>query len=850
MGEFLARFAGVRSSLRRAPGALRRVNRSTIAGLTLILLIGVLLGAVLHVESERRRVLALAAFRTQSDRETRTALRPIEQLFEHVYEDLRTLAALPSVRAVDRQGVSLVGDSRETFQQIYNNLADAVAISEVYVIPGDFDPERIDPVTGRPEEPIVMFDQLIVDAAMRVDEDERDSLAEGAFEEIEIHEYREFAQQAKWMRQQYPRRESIEGLDVPMIGSRSLITCDNTYFMRSGRDADRMGILLSVPFYGPDGAFKGLVSAIILDRAISEALPDRGAVLHNRAYRYVLESDTTQVKASREHFEAGRPDPSLLFSANYDLDVPESRGTWAVWVGRPNSDFTSSAQARAARTFELAGLAILSTLTLLASAMWLQFRRQKQAVEVHARDLEVKVAERTEEISRLALTDFLTDLPNRAKMRMHLARLSARVARKPYAVLCVDLDRLKTINDALGHAAGDAYLRNAAARMQRTIGSRGTVARWGGDEFVITVEGRDLADRAERIAGEVLNDLVEEMMVEGHKVVPGCSIGVAVAPLDGESSEDLLNRADRALYRAKAEGRGRVVRYDPALDETHKHRRELEDDLRIALERRQFVVHYQPVVDARTGGLVGFEALARWWHPRRGLILPSEFIPVAEDSGLIVDIGEIVLEEACRAASTWRAPLRVAVNLSPVQVAQDSLPTRIASVLQSTGLDAERLELELTENVLLAATAESLDRIRRIRQFGVGFALDDFGTGYASLGYLQNFSFDRIKIDRSFIADLGTRPTCVAIVRAVTQLAGSLGMRTTAEGVETLQQAEFLARNGVSELQGYLLGRPEAAPAAFERAHSRRRGPGARGSAPAHPATEHLSGAVGRPGGH
>jgi hypothetical protein len=248
-----------------------------LGGFAVLLLVAGLLATIIHFETDRRRSIALASYLRNADEEARAQARPVEQLFEHVYEDLRTLAALPSVRAVDRHGRSLVGDSRETFQQIYNNLADAVAVSEVYVIPGDFDPERVDPVTGRPEEPIVMFDELIVDAAARVDEAERDSLVEGAEEEIEIHEYREFAAQARWMQERFPRRESIDGLNVPMIGSKSLITCDNTYFIRSGLDADRMGILLSVPFYGPDGAFNGLVAAIVLDRALAAALPGDNA---------------------------------------------------------------------------------------------------------------------------------------------------------------------------------------------------------------------------------------------------------------------------------------------------------------------------------------------------------------------------------------------------------------------------------------------------------------------------------------------------------------------------------------------------------------------------------------------
>lgn len=787
----------------------------------MLALVTALLATVVHFETERRRAVAESNFVRSAEEEARAQLRPIEQLFEHVYEDLRTLAALPSVRSVDRYGASLVGDSRETFQQIYNNLADAVAVSEVYVIPGDFDPERIDPVTGEPEEPIIMFDELIVDAASRVAEDERASLVEGAEEEIEIYEYREFATQTRWMRANYPRRDSIEGLDVPMIGSPSLITCDNTYFIHTGDDADRMGILLSVPFYAPDGSFKGLVSAIVLDRALAAALPESNAVLYNAAYGYALETDMTELESSRASFAAGQVDPELLFSATYELGVPDPKGGWSVWTGRPNSAFDDSPEAQAARTFEITGMSILAVLTVLAGAIWGQFRRQRRAAERHAHELEVKVAARTDEIARLALTDPLTDLPNRAMMRMHLAQLAENAgADDAYAVMCIDLDRLKLINDTLGHHAGDVYLVTAAARMRAAVGDRGLVARWGGDEFVIAVSGHDLSSGAEVIAGEVLDALTVEMVVEGHVWIPGGSIGIAVAPHDGTDSDILLNRADRALYRAKADGRGRVLRYDQTLDELDSQRRQLERELREGIDRRQFVVHYQPMVDARSGVLVGFEALVRWLHPARGLTLPADFIPLAEETGMIVELGDFVLDEACRAAASWPEPVRVSVNLSAVQVAQSNLPARVAALLASSGLRADRLELELTESVLLEASQETLERIGRIRRLGVRVALDDFGTGYCSLGYLQVFSFDRIKIDRSFVADVATRPTCSAIIRAVTQLASTLGMQTTAEGVETPQQVELLAHTGVTDLQGHLLGRPESLFAATERARA------------------------------
>lgn len=796
-----------------------KVDRRLLGGFAVIMSVALLLAGHVLIETSRRLDIARGTFLENSDEEAQTKLKRIEQLFEHVYEDLRTLASLPSVRAIDRHGVSLVGDSRETFQQIYNNLANAVAISEVYVIPGDFDPERIDPVTGKPEEPIVMFDELIVDAAQRVDERLRDKLVADAHAEIEIHEYREFANQVRYMRERYPRRESISGMNVPMIGSKSLITCDNTFYIHTGKDADRMGMLLSVPFYGPDGAFRGVVAAIVLDRALAAALPEANAVLHHAAHAYSLETNMTETATSRPHFAAGLPDPALFFSANYEVGSKDPRGPWKVWVGRPNADFSESAEAKAARSFRSTSLTVIALLTLSVGAFWGRFRGEKIAAQRQARELEDKVASRTKEIAQLALTDTLTGLPNRAMMTDHLDQLGKRLPElSSYAVICVDLDGFKVINDTFGHQAGDAYLATLAARMREVVNVRGTAARWGGDEFIITLEGSAATMRAEEIAREVLDALAVPLMIGGQTFIPSASSGIAEAPRDGTAPDELLSRADLALYAAKVDKRGSALRFEPSMEQKAGERRLLETDLRQGIDKRQFVVNFQPIVDARSGGLAGFEALLRWQHPTRGLVLPDAFIPVAEDSGLIIDIGHFVLEEACRAATRWPDRLKIAVNLSPVQVRELTLPLHVASILGVTGLRPDRLELELTENVLLDASPETLARITTMRRLGVRFALDDFGTGYCSLAYLQTLSFDRIKIDRSFIANLSSRPACLAVIRAVTQLAADLGMQTTAEGVETQEQATILVQHGVTDMQGYLFGEAESDAAANARA--------------------------------
>lgn len=797
------------------------MDRRLLGGSALIFCIALFLAGGVLIETSRRLEIALGTFVKNADEEAQTKLKRIDQLFEHVYEDLRTLASLPSVRGIDRHGAALVGDSRETFQQIYNNLANAVAVSEVYLIPADFDPERIDPVTGKPEEPIVMFDELIVDAAKKVEVHLRDTLVNDAYEEIEIHEYHEFARQAKWMRKHYPLRNTIEGMKVPMIGSQSLITCDNTYYIHSGKDADRMGILLSVPFYGPDGVFKGLVAAIILNRALAAALPNANATLFNLAYEYSLETNMTKVEASRPHFKAGRPDPDLYFSKIYDIGVKDPKGAWRVWFGRPNADFTTSVEAVAARSFKSNSLTVIATIGLTIGAFWGYLSNGRITAERQARELEEKVASRTREIAQLALTDPLTGLPNRAMMSVHLNGLENRLADiSSYAVICIDLDQFKSVNDNFGHQGGDYYLRTLAGRMRETVNERGTVARWGGDEFIISLEGLQATLQADRIAREVLDALALPLMIGGQILIPSASIGIAEAPSDGTVADVLLSRADIALYAAKANRRGCALRFEPSMESIAGERRMLEVDLGKAIGERQFVLHYQPIIEAGSGRLSGFEALVRWNHPTRGLLEPETFVSIAEDTGLIVDIGRFVLEEACKAATRWPAQLNIAVNISPIQVQESTLSLYIASILGTTGLRPDRLELELTENILVEASTETLAHIEAIRSYGVRFALDDFGRGNCSLAYLQTFSFDRIKIDRSFISNLSSRPACQAIIQAVAQLAANLGMQTTAEGVETEDQAAILYAIGVTNMQGYLFGRPEPEATATARASS------------------------------
>jgi diguanylate cyclase (GGDEF)-like protein len=418
-----------------------------------------------------------------------------------------------------------------------------------------------------------------------------------------------------------------------------------------------------------------------------------------------------------------------------------------------------------------------------------------------------------ERILHMAHHDGLTNLPNRTLLRQRLENALARArAGEGVAVLCLDLDRFKDANDALGHSIGDAVLKAVAERVTSLIREADTAARVGGDEFTVVVTAVRSADEVSALAARMINRLSEPLVFEGHQVTIGTSIGIAVAPHDGSDADHLLRHADLALYRAKAEGRGTYRFFEAEMNARMTKRRELEHDLRKAVSNGELELFYQPIMNLEHNEVASFEALLRWRSPTRGLVSPADFIPVAEETGLIVPIGEWAVHEACKEAARWPSHLRVAVNLSPLQFKSPGLYQTIAQALASSGLGPSRLELEITESVLIHDNDLARATLDQIRELGVRIALDDFGTGYSSLSYLRSFPFDKIKIDRSFIHDLAQGSAeSLAIVRAVSQLAGTLGMSTTAEGVETAEQLAILRAEGCVEIQGYLLSRPKAA---------------------------------------
>jgi diguanylate cyclase (GGDEF)-like protein/PAS domain S-box-containing protein len=417
-------------------------------------------------------------------------------------------------------------------------------------------------------------------------------------------------------------------------------------------------------------------------------------------------------------------------------------------------------------------------------------------------------------IAHMAHHDGLTNLPNREfyQERLRQALEQSQSGNKRVAVLCVDLDLFKNVNDSFGHPMGDRLLKLVADRLRSEVRGNNLVARLGGDEFAIVLASDVSPNEASNFAARLIKTLSDCYDIDGIEVVVGASIGIALSPGDGDTSEELMRNADMALYRAKSDGGGVHRFFEREMDRQAQKRRDMELDLRRAFANGEFELHYQPLVDLAADRINGFESLLRWRHPEKGMISPAEFIPIAEDIGLIVALGEWVLREACTEAAKWPADIKVAVNLSPVQFRSRNLVQVVISALAHSGLSPLRLELEITESLFLAETETNLAILHQLRELGVSISMDDFGTGYSSLSYLRSFPFDKIKIDRSFVKDLAERSDCVAIVRAISGLGRSLNITTTAEGVETIDQLDWLRAEGCNEVQGFLFS--AAKPAA------------------------------------
>ncbi len=428
-------------------------------------------------------------------------------------------------------------------------------------------------------------------------------------------------------------------------------------------------------------------------------------------------------------------------------------------------------------------------------------------VETHEDITERRQAEA--QIDFMARHDPVTRLPNRVMFREQVEQAVAQLGRgTPFAVLALGIIDFKLINDVFGFAVGEALLRSLADRLAACVRDVDTVARLDTDEFAILQIGVREPEEAGELAARLLEFVTGLYSIESQEITLSISIGIAVAPADGNGCDALIRNADLALDRARADGRNTYRFFEAEMDARLQARRNMQQDLHQALARNEFELYYQPLVEVSTEQVCGFEALLRWSHPARGMVSPGDFIPVAEDTGLIVEIGEWVIRQACREAARWPATIKVAVNVSPLQFKSPELVNCINSALYESTLQANRLELEVTETVLLRNDGATLDILHQIRDLGVRVSMDDFGTGYSSLSYLRSFPFDKIKVDQSFVRDLATKLDSVAIIRAIAGLGLTLGMRTTAEGVETAAQLGEVKAAGCTEIQGYYFSRP------------------------------------------
>jgi diguanylate cyclase (GGDEF)-like protein len=614
-----------------------------------------------------------------------------------------------------------------------------------------------------------------------------------------------------------PKTSAVYGLDYSTDPARraalerardnDLVTALRAKLYEAKDGSRPFGLLVCVPVY-----VKGTSRDTIADRRRNLAGFIVGMFNLQQLLQSIRTTAATPAVSMNVYPPDTRPEDRSIPDFSSERQAPQSMLAFATephWSGAleigdvswqvraiPSAGGPLIARHDRALTVLTAGIAIT---TFLAIYLGLASRNSRQLALANRRVLE------------LAQTDILTGLPNRAFLLEQLDEVNSkgRWPKEAFSILMVDLDRFKNVNDSLGHAAGDALLQQVAHRLKSALRGTDVLARFGGDEFAIIQAGcDDQRARSINLAARIAKLIAEPFLLTGHQVEIGTSIGIAMAPEHGSDQEQLLKKADLALYRSKSAGRSCFTLYDEVMSAELEARNTLEGDLRDAIALCQFEVHYQPFFDVQTGYRRGLEALVRWRHPTRGLIPPDQFIPLAEGTGLIVPLGEWVLRRACDDATSWPADIKVAVNLSPVQFKQTELFDVIQSALRNSGLPPERLEIELTESVMLEKAVENHAFMERLRSIGVSLALDDFGTGYSSLSCLTAFPFDKIKIDKSFIGNLTTRQTSSAIISSIVTLARGLDISVTAEGVETREQFDRLRTLGVNFAQGYLLGRP------------------------------------------
>ena len=766
--------------------------------------------------------VALGHYRAESHEQSAIVALRVQDTFRQMYEGMRTMARLPGVRSIDRYAKNFDGNARGAVQEIYNNLGSSVMMSEIYIVPLDLEPDQIDRVTKKLQTPITTFDQIILNKNADKKEEE-----ESGVEEIEIYEYRLEKKQLAWFKQNFPAESLVGGLKYPAICGPEVITCDNSrYSPARPDDKDRSGLVYAVPFYAPDGKLKGSVTSILLTHALRDMLPDSNYVVRNVRYDYNAVPNKPGIWQTSDKWIAhSQPDPDLLYSETLRLPIQDNDGQWLLWAGQPNAVFYARNDVQAARQFAIGTSAcvILLVFGMFSIAQIIHRNRAVEEAKKHSENLEILVSERTDALLHQAFHDPLTGLPNRAKVLHHLKLIAEKQQNGGKAVLFLDLDNFKFINDSLGHKAGDELLIAASQRLQKCVRPEDMVARLGGDEFLIVMQAVPQVEAAIQVAQRVLDCMKVGVALCGGEGFTSASVGIAYTVAASFDPDILVRDADTAMYQAKLNGKSAYALFEAGMNDRMTERVEMEVGLRLALEQQQFCVHYQPLIDLKTGRLTGAEALVRWQHPVKGLIAPGKFIPIAEDTGLIAPLGYWVLEQACRQALIWmetysdHGVFTMNVNLSGKQLQKPDVVERVRAILKKTGLPAEYLKLEITESVMMEDVELAVTKLKALKALGVKLALDDFGTGYSSMASLSSFPLDTVKIDRAFVNHLTTDADAASVIAAIIMLAKSLDIDVTGEGIETPEQVTSLQGLGCDIGQGFFFGRPQTAEALEER---------------------------------
>lgn len=795
--------------------------------------------------------------RTEMWLEAQTMAEKLAGVLERTYITAKTISLLPAVRNVAphnrssvaedvvEQGLLSEGDAN-TIQQLYNHISSDVAVSEVYLVYKGFAPQR-------GEVPFLMYDQVLLERIVQAQEADGTHHADEP-EEYEAAEYSEYVRQLSYLQQHHPFLPNTAPEGIAALSSSLLRTCDNSQYtsIADGDERNTHGLLLSVPIYDlRNKAFKGLVTAVLRANTLEailngwprlpitavdkQLLAERQVNLDTPPSEYLLENNQTGVQIMDRRnlqlpeFFAGQQQAAIHLEQTVQLPFSQA---WQLHRYKSAADLNAAIAPIYQDMWQRLALVTL-LITALALAVERVFAVQHRA---------------TLKLTQMANYDTLTGLPNRRLVAKHLANLHRQVSQtSQYAVLMIDLDSFKQINDSLGHQMGDNLLIEVARRFVNSLrdsdellhlqkpadlskqlkalldDNESMVGRLGGDEFLVLLPNLSGRQQALAVAQRLHASLKQPIALGADTIYIHASIGIAIYPEHGNSGNVLLRSADTAMYQAKQQGRGQTVIYQPDFDDKSRERLQLLTDLHTALVEQQFVLHYQPELNLATGRIDAVEALLRWQHPTLGLVYPAEFISLLERSGMIIEVGQWVLETACRQLKDWQdqgSPIKhMCVNVSIKQLAQPGYANKLFNTVQQAGINPLNLCLELTESMLMLQPETNIQLLHAIRRTGVKVALDDFGTGFSSLSYLRQLPLDLLKIDRSFVIDIQTREG-LAICEALNALANRLGLKIIAEGIETPAQFAAIHAVGCDWMQGYLIARPIPAQQANHFAHN------------------------------